>query len=261
MELSAAPGRLFGRAGRAFLSRADHFLSLFALGWRLAGLTLVRPREGRRLVRRIAVEQIHFSAVQALTVLIPTAVLVGSLLVAQFSKIGDQYDLGRVTVLLLVRELGPVLTALVVILRSGIAVTVEVSYMRVQREIEAVEMAGMDPMRLVAWPRMAGITTAMLCLFFLFDLAAVFAAIWLITGQSLSQFMNQVAKAIAPADIAVGMLKALFFGMAISVVSLQRGFTVEKRVSAIPANASSAAMESMLFCLILNIFISAIFYL
>ncbi|MFH2097998.1 MAG: ABC transporter permease, partial [Pseudomonadota bacterium] len=260
MELAAAPGRFFGRMGRTFLEGLAHFLALFAMARRLLILTLVQPRTGRRLVSRIAVEQVHFSAVQALTVLLPTAVIVGSLLVAQFSKIAGVYDLGRVAVLLLVREMGPVITALIVILRSGIAVTVEVSYMRVLHEIEAVEMGGMDPLRLIAYPRMAGITVAMLCLFFLFDLAAVFGgytANWLLTDLTLDQFMSQVGKAVTGADIAVGALKALSFGIIISVVSLYRGFTVERRMTAIPANCSAAAMESMFYCLVMNIFISS----
>ncbi|MBW1988557.1 MAG: ABC transporter permease [Deltaproteobacteria bacterium] len=264
MTPASAPGIFLGRLGRSFIERTESLLDLCALTARMARMVAAPPREGRKLANRIAVEQIYFTAVQGLWVLIPVAVVVGSLLVAQFSRIASHMDLGKVAVLLLVRELGPVVTAFIVLLRSGIAVTVEVSYMRVLNEIESMEMSGIDPLYLVGYPRVVGITVAMLCLFFLFDLAAVFGgytATWLATDLSLAHFLAQVAKAISGADIAVGALKALFFGVIISVVSLYRGFTVARSMTAIPPQSSRAAIEAVLYLLAANIFISTVFYL
>ena len=82
---------------------------------------------------------------ESLPIIIPIALIIGCILIIQFVKVSGQYDLGKTTVLLIVRELGPIITAFLVILRSATAVTIEIGYMNTLHEIEAIEMAGIDP--------------------------------------------------------------------------------------------------------------------
>ena len=86
---------------------------------------IVNPRAGRRLRIRIVIEQIYFTAVEALWIVIPIALLLGSMMILQFSGVAAQHDLGKITVALLIREFGPLLTALIVTLRSATAMTIE----------------------------------------------------------------------------------------------------------------------------------------
>jgi phospholipid/cholesterol/gamma-HCH transport system permease protein len=92
-------------------------------------------------------------------VIVPIALLVGSAIIIQFAKLSGQYDFGRISVLLIVREVGPIITAMIVILRTATAVTIEISYMRVLHELDALEMNGIDPIRIVCVPRIIGITS------------------------------------------------------------------------------------------------------
>ena len=253
-----------GYTGRKTISAFSHIINLFTFTFRLLSLFFNRPQEGRVLLRRVIMEQIYFTAVQALPVIIPVALIMGTMLLIQFAKISGQYDLGKTTVFIIVRELGPMVTAILVILRSATAVTIETSYMSVLRETEALEMAGIDPIRMVCLPRLIGITSAVLCLFIVFDLVSIlggYAMVWLISHVALGNFLWQIGKAITLTDIFVGIVKAVFFGIIITVTSLYHGFSKKRQMTQVPVATSTAAVECIIFCLLANIFISALFYI
>lgn len=256
--------QIAGYIGRQTLRSVNHLLNLFAFTYRILMLIFKRPATGRALIRRIALEQIYYTCVQALPIIIPIALIIGSMLIIQFAKFSGQYDLGKTTVLLIVRELGPFITAFLVILRSATAVTVEIGYMNVLHETEAIEMAGLDPMLIICLPRLVGITSAVLCLFVVFDLVSIiggYAMVWTITHIPMGNFLGQIGKAITGADIAVGIVKAISFGIIITVTSLNRGFRIKKQFTDIPVGTSRAAIECVVYCLVSNIIISAIFYM
>jgi phospholipid/cholesterol/gamma-HCH transport system permease protein len=136
--------------------------------------------------------------------------------------------------------------------------------MSVLHEIESIEMAGVDPMWIICLPRLVGITSAVICLFIVFDLVSIlggYAVVWSITYLPVDNFFQQIAKAITGVDIAVGMVKAVCFGFIITVTSLSRGFEIKKQITDIPVGTSKAAVESAVYCLISNVIISGIFYL
>jgi len=256
--------KITGHIGRKTLKSIDHILSLFAFTYRILILIFKRPQTGRVLVRRITLEQIYFTCVESLPIIIPIALIIGCILIIQFSKVSGQYDLGKTTVLLIVRELGPIITAFLVILRSATAVTIEIGYMNTLHEIEAIEMAGMDPMLIICLPRLVGIISAVLCLFIVFDLVSIiggYAIVWALTYIPIDNFLTQIAKSISGTDIAVGIVKAICFGIIITVTSLNHGFKIKKQVTDIPVGTSRAALESVFYCLVSNIIISAIFYM
>ncbi|MFO8048754.1 MAG: ABC transporter permease [Desulfosudaceae bacterium] len=253
-----------GYIGRRTIAYVDHLLNLIAFSQRLIIIMVKNPLRGRAVTRWGVVEQIYFTAVQALFIIIPVALLVGSMLLIWFAEYSAQIDLTKITILLIIREIGPVLTAIVVILRSATAVTVEIGYMQVLNEIDSLEMAGLDPLRLLAVPRFIGITTAILCLFIIFDLIAIlggYTILMLTTTIPMGNYLSAMAKALTASDIIVGLVKAVCFGAVISVVTLYHGFHVDKRITRIPQVTSAAAMECFFYCLVLNIFISALFYL
>ncbi|MBW1727601.1 MAG: ABC transporter permease [Deltaproteobacteria bacterium] len=213
-------------------------------------LIFKRPESGRVLVRRITLEQIYFTGVESLPIIIPIALIIGCILIIQFSRVSGQYDLGKTTVLF--------------ILRSATAVTIEMGYMNTLHEIEAIEMAGMDPMLIICLPRLVGIVLAVLCLFIVFDLVSIlggYALVWTFTYIPIDNFHTQIAKSISGTDIAVGIVKAICFGIIITVTSLTHGFKIKKQVTDIPVGTSRAALESVFYCLVSNIIISTIFYM
>ena len=253
-----------GSLGRTTIASANHLLNLLAFTRRILGLFIHHPMVGRSLVRRITLEQLYFTAVQALPIIIPIGLLLGSVLIIQFTKAADQLDLGKTTVIIIIRELGPVLTALIVILRSATAVTIETAYMTVLHEIQALEMAGIDPLWIVCWPRLIGITAAILSLFVVFDLIAIVGGnlvVWLVTDIPVANLLQQIAKAITGGDIVVGIVKAIFFGITITVTCLYYGMRTERLITGIPVATSKAAVQCFFYCLVINVMISALFYI
>jgi phospholipid/cholesterol/gamma-HCH transport system permease protein len=263
-RLTAYMGRCAGRVGRRVIESVAHTLTLHAFAGSILIHMVRRRRAGRVLVRRAIIEQIYFTAVQALPVLIPVALMIGSVLIIQLAKVAGQYDLGRTVVVIIVRETGPFLTALLVILRSATAVTIETSYMKVLHELEALEMAGIDPLRAICLPRLAGITAALLGLFVVFDLVSIlggYGVVWAVTYIPMHEFLSQIGKAVTTLDILASLLKAVCFGAIITVNSLYRGLESKRQITEIPRATSQAAMESFLYCLAANIAISVLFYL
>ncbi|NNF98359.1 MAG: ABC transporter permease [Desulfobacteraceae bacterium] len=256
--------QLTGYIGRRTIRSANHILELFAFTYRMFATPRNRPKTGRALISRVIIEQVYFTAVEALPIITPIALIIGCMIIFQFSKISGQYDLGKTVVLLIVRELGPIITSLLVILRSASAVTIEISYMNVFHEMDALEMAGIDPIRVVCLPRLVGITSAIVSLFIVFDLLSIIGGAMIlggITDIKVDLLLHQIGQAITPADIAVGLIKAVLFGITITVTCLYRGFDTQKQVTDIPLATSRSAMECFLYCLIINIFISIVFYL
>ena len=256
--------QITGYIGRKTLRTLNRTLDLFAFSYRILGLLFVRPKVGSALIRRVIIEQIYFTAVQALPILIPTALFIGCIQIFQWTKLSGQVDLGKTIVLLIVREIGPLITALLVILRSATAVTVEISYMNVLHEMDAFEMTGIDPFRIVCLPRLVGITSAILSLFVVFDIVSIvggYMVVWMTTHLPLGNFLGQIAKAITATDIWIGFLKAICFGFTITVISLYHGFGTQRQITRVPMATSRASVECFLYCLVIDIFISALFYL
>ncbi len=256
--------RVIGYIGRKTIASLTHIVDLSAFIYRIFYQIFNHPEEGRVLVNRIVVQQLYFTAVQALPILIPISLLIGSTVIIQFAKLSGQYDFGRISVLLIIREIGPTTTALLVILRSATAVTIEISYMRVLNELDTLEMIGLDPVRVVCVPRLVGITSAMVGLFVVFDLVSIlggYAIVWLVTNVPMSNFLFQIGKAITPADIVVGLIKALLFGITITATCLYRGFERKRQITEVPIATSQSAIECFLYCLVINVLISIIFYL
>ena len=252
-----------GYVGRKTIGSINRMLDLMAFSYRILRLFFIHPKTGSALVQRVIIEQIYFTAVQALPILIPTALFIGCIQIIQWTKLSGQVDLEKTIVFIIVREGGPLITALLVILRSATAVTVEISYMNVLHEMDALEMAGIDPFRLVCLPRLVGITSAILSLFVVFDIVSILGGYMVLLATThipLGNFLGQIAKAITATDIWIGFLKAICFGLTITVTSLYHGFGTQGQITRIPMATSRASVECFLLCLVVDIFISALFY-
>lgn len=254
--------------GRHTIQGVDHLLNVLAFCHRITASVFKRPAAGKKLFVRFTFEEIYFTAVQALPVLILTALITGSMIIMQLAKrfatLEGRSILGDLVVLLVVRELGPVFTALIVILRSAVAVTAETSHMKVCGELDALELQGIDPLYLVGLPRLIGITVAMLCMFVVFDVVAIiggYCVAWIATSMPMERFLEGIGKTISGTDITVGILKAALFGLTITVVCLYRGFRIKRAVTSIPMETSKAAIECLFYCLVVNVAISVVFYI
>lgn len=253
-----------GYIGRQTVLRLSRYADQAALFYGILRQGIVNPRIGRQLRVRIVVEQIYFTAIEALWIVIPIALLLGGMMILQFSEFAAQYDLGKITVALLIREFVPLITALVVILRSATAMTIETGYMKVLHEVDALELQGMDPLDILFVPRMMGIVISMFCLITICCITSVlggYAIAWALTTLPLQDLLSQIGKAVTGMDIVVVALKCFFFGMGIAVISLYHGMAIERGITEIPVAASRGAVACLFFCMMVDFILFAAFFL
>lgn len=250
------------------IRKLDYPFLLSAFFSRIVKTLIVRAGQGRSIITRVIVEQIYFTAVEVLLLLGIIGVIFGALVIiqslAQLSRVGISEALGQFLVVVIIRELGPIVAAVIVILHSGTAIATEVGYMTVLGDIRALTMRGIDPIHFVAVPRLIGITIAMISLLIYFDVVALlggFIVCWLLTGIPFYSFIVGLAASIGGSDIIIGFIKAIFFAAIVVVICLYRGFQVGGEITRLPVAISRSAMECFLFLLVADLIISGIFYL
>jgi len=257
-----------GSWGRWLLEKIERVADIF--GFFVACLkTAFRDRRiGRRLMARTFVQQIYFTGVQSLELICFIAVLVGGLVViqgiSQLTRVGSRDVLASLLTVVIIREVGPLLTAIIVTLRSGSAIAIEMGYMTVLGEIESVEMQGIDPLHLLAIPRLVGVTVAVVCLIVFFNVLSIFGgfvAAWALVDVPFWALFTDLAREVNGIDLIVGSVKAVVFGLTIALVCMYYGFKTGQAITNIPPNVSRAMVDCFILCIILNVVISVLFYL
>lgn len=266
MSLSNYIYRTSGFTGRWLLTKILRVSDHMAFFWLCLRAMIQYRRIGRRLIRRVAMDQIYFTGVQALELITVLALLAGAITVIQginqLSVLGNLEGLSVLLIASIIREIGPVVTAIIISLRSGSAITLEMGYMNVLGETEGLEMQGISALHFMFTPRLIGVTVSMVCLIILFDMIAVvgglFAA-WVVLDTSSWNYFNDLAATLKETDFVVVVFKGLCFGIIIPVVCLYNGFHVEGAVTAIPPRLSRALVDCLLYIAFLNIIISVVF--
>lgn len=219
-------------------------LALQALVW--------RPREGAAVVRQQIARQIVFSAFDGIPfVAVIGAVLATSTIAVTVSVLpGGQAPalVERVLTFVLVRELAPWMTAIVVILRSCSAITVELGTMSARGEVEAMQTLGIDPMKVILLPRFIGMVVAQVALTCVFVVAAFVAGV--VTANSLGvagvfSEVDQLEAALEPIDVAICLFKAVVIGMLVAAVACYHGLSVRGDPTEIPRRVTRALTEAL----------------
>lgn len=144
------------------------------------------------------------------------------------SKFGATAFAGSAVALALIRELGPVLTALMVIGRAGSAITAEIGIMRITEQVDALKSMAVDPMKYLMAPRfLAGLVAVPLlaCLFIVVGIGGGYIVGVGLLGLSSGTFMSQIHHAVDMVDVYSGLSKALVFGFIFGWVACYKGYT------------------------------------
>ncbi len=164
---------------------------------------------------------------------------------------------------LLVRELGPVTTGMMIAAQSGGSVAAEVSIMKIKRQIDALETFGVDPYNFVVVPRMIAITvvTPVMEIFsILFGVAGGYLVAVYLGKISPGAFIHNLNEFTTTTDILIGVIKALIFGMIIGGVSTYSGFTSRMGIKEVGMAANNAVVRATIFFILLNYIITSFVY-
>ena len=216
------------------------------------------PPAGRRVVRRVLTDQVWFTALQAIPIVVVLAGILSYLVISQalreLGRINATELLGTLMVVAIVRELGPLLTALVVAGRSGTAIAAELATNRVTGEVHALEGMGIDPVHYLVLPRFGAAIVSLFGLVLLFDVVAILAGLTAATANGISsaRYFDIVLRSLTLHDVWITSAKAAVFGAVIGVVPSFYGLAVRGGPTGVPVAASQAVVTSILL-----IFVSA----
>jgi phospholipid/cholesterol/gamma-HCH transport system permease protein len=202
--------------------------------------------------RRVLVAQVFFTGVQAILPVCGAGVALSGIMMGvgyrTLAGWGAQRDFGDLMRLVVLTEFGPLLTALIVIGRSGTAIATELAGMRLNHEIDALEAHGVDPYAYLAAPRLFGVAAANLALtLFLIGstyLGCVLLAPW-VQGVSMPIFLSDLGAALLPGSLRRCVVKALLFGLTIPIITVYHGFTLEPDINEVPRAGTRAVVGAM----------------
>ena len=228
-------------------------------------LTSVRPMLRRmNLVR----DQIHFMGNYSLAIIAVSGIFVGFVMALQgyytLQRYGSAEALGLLVALSLVRELGPVITALLFAGRAGTSLTAEIGLMKAGEQLSAMEMMAVDPVQRILAPRFWGAVIAMPLL------AAVFSAVgviggWvvgvLMIGVDSGSFWSQMQGGVDVwQDVGNGMLKSVVFGFAVSFIALLQGYEAQATPEGVAHATTRTVVVASLTVLGLDFVLTALMF-
>lgn len=253
--------------GKFVTENIEYSFRVFMMVYLSLRATFLDQAQGIRQIIGVVLMQIYFTGWQALPLISVIGLATGSILILQslanLTMLGGTQMIGNFLIIMIVREAGPLLIPLVVIARSGTAVASEVGNMRANREIEALESMGINPLSYIVFPRVVGGVISVLCLAFYFNVVALiggFFATRLLQDMSFAFYTDSLIKGFAQEDVVIFLLKNSFSGMIIFIVSCYQGLSVKRSPHEVPQVTTQAVMKSIIYVVIFNLTVTALFY-
>jgi phospholipid/cholesterol/gamma-HCH transport system permease protein len=216
------------------------------------------PGAGRRVATRVLLNQLRFTALEAVGLIVLLSGILSYLTIAsaiaQLDKVGASALIGKLMVVAIVRQLGPLLTAIAIVGRSGTAITAELATNTVLGEVRALQGMGIDPYHYLVLPRLFGCVVSVAILMVLFDVVSVlggFLAAAFITGMSGARYLGIVLANLTTLDIVLTVVKGLMFGLVIGIIPCYEGLSVRRGPTEIPQAVIRGTVHSLALIFVL----------
>jgi len=212
------------------------------------------PKNARSLRRRILYLQVRFTAVDAIPIIAGLALLIGALVIAQAHaqavRFGASEALGRLLATIIVRELGPLFAAIIVVARSGTAIASELATSRVLGEVTALEALGVDPIQYMVLPRLVASAISVAILAIYFDTIAVLGG--MVATAYLAHlppvdYLESLRMGMSAWDIVIVMLKGAMFGIGTAGICCWAGLRAARTPAAIPQSVTRGVVFAMVY--------------
>jgi phospholipid/cholesterol/gamma-HCH transport system permease protein len=208
------------------------------------------------LIRR----QIFQSGLRLLPMVAFLGLALGFVIIGQtvvlLNQVGAHEFAGPVMVAVVVRELGPLVTALIVLARTGTAAVIELGTSRATGEVEALESLAIDPIHLLVVPRVIGLAVSIFALTIYLILIALVSGYLFIMIQEVpltpGAYVDQIASALTWQDFVLVGLKTLSFGAIIAIVTCYQGLALPLRLEEVGAATSRAVVSSTIICVVID---------
>jgi len=234
--------------------------ALFRLLWE-AVFWGIRPPYRARLF----VEAMEFIGIGSIFLVSLTAVFVGGVLALQlvdgFRDFGAENQTGAVIGLALAREVGPVFAALMVTSRAGSAMTTELGSMRVTNQIDALVTMAVNPVQYLVVPRLVAGLVMLPVLTMLFNIVGVMGAFFVavsLLGLDPGVFMDRLKWLVDWDDVSQGLIKAMVFGVAVTLIACRQGFYAQGGAAGVGRATNRAVVQSAIAILMLDYLVTSL---
>lgn len=235
-----------------------------------SGKALVRMvqavRQPHRLRYGAISQQIHAIGFEALPIIGLMAFLIAIVLayqgVEQLRPYGGAQFTVNLVALSILREMGVLLTAIMVAGRTGSAFTAEIGVMKAREEIDALQVTGLDPFDVLVIPRLIAIVIALPLLTFFANIMGLIGGFLIchsLIDISLAQYIDRLHEAASGNDLLVGMIKAPIFAFVIGIVGCMHGLRVSGSAESIGTETTAAVVKGIFLVLVLDAFFSIFF--
>jgi phospholipid/cholesterol/gamma-HCH transport system permease protein len=229
-------------------------------------LRLLAVTPGALLRFDLIVQQIFNSGALSLVIIMLAGLFVGMVLGLQgftlLERFGSEESLGEAAAVGLVKELGPVITALLFAGRAGTALASELGLMRATDQLSAMEMMAVDPIKRVVVPRFLGGVIAMPLLAAIFSVIGLYGAQLIgvqIMGVDSGSFWSQMRDGVDLADIRQGIVKSVIFGIACSLIAVYEGYFATPTAAGVGRATTRTVVTSAVVVLFLDYLLTSAF--
>jgi len=245
---------------QSFLSFLERIGRLARFSFQLLALT-----PGGLLRGRLLIEQVYNAGALSLVIIMTCGLFVGMVLGLQghelLQRFGSVEMLGSGAALTLLKELGPVVTALLFAGRAGTALASEIGLMRATDQLSAMEIMAVDPMRRVVLPRFLGGAIAMPLLTAVFVVVGIYGVQLIgvqFFGIDQGQFWSQMRGSVELRDVREGLVKGVAFGVACSLIAVYEGYHADPTAEGVGRATTRTVVISAVVTLLLDYILTAL---
>ncbi len=256
-----------GHVGRWTLNQLAAAAKVSVLMVETIAWMVVAPLRGKGLRVKSAVESFVEFGVRSLPIVGMICFLVGVIIALQSSYTLDKWGANRFIATLVavsaLREMAPLMTAVIITGRSGSAITAEIGTMKVGEEIDALEVMGLNPVKYLVVPKFLAMLLAVPCVtviaMFIMIFGGFFASV-LVVGVDPTIYIDQTVSSLVEKDLVNGLVKSVFFGIAICWVGVYRGLQVEGGAEGVGKKTTSSVVTSIFLIIIVDLVFTVLFY-
>jgi phospholipid/cholesterol/gamma-HCH transport system permease protein len=215
---------------------------------------------------RLVVHQIYNAGARSLIIIMLSGLFVGMVLGLQgydlLQRFGSVEALGTAAALGLLKELAPVITALLFAGRAGTALASEIGLMRATDQLTAMQMMAVDPLRYVVAPRFMGGVIAMPLLTVIFSVVGLYGAQLIgvqLMGVDKGVFWSQMQSAVELRNVYEGVMKSVVFGVACSLIAVHEGYHAEPTAEGVGLATTRTVVASSVLTLLLDYVLTAVY--
>jgi len=258
---------VLGYTGRATLNGLYSASTVCVLMVETFNWMLIQPLRGKGIRIRSTLEHIVEFGVRSLPIVGLICFLIGVIMAMQSAYTLEQWGatifIANLVGISALRELAPLMTAILITGRNGSAITAEIGTMKVAEEIDALQVMGLNPTKFLIVPKFIAMIVAVPCVTVLAMAIMIFGGAVVgvgLLGLEASAYYTQTANALDAKDLFTGLVKSFFFALVICWVGVYKGFQVEGGAEGVGKQTTASVVTSIFLIIVVDLLWTALFY-